>query len=133
MIFTLVGIEAVKDNIHRYCTCHNMIGKWSFKTYFNIIMKAPKCITLGTLIHTLSYIIRTKYYSYHVAYADKCISVRGSLAKTHRSEGSCSLLPTLRGIIGSALPTVSLLSNFRKFYPRKSEQRFTPVAADAAR
>ena len=45
------------------------------------------------------------------------------------SESSSSLLPRMRGIAGSALPTVSLLSSFRNF---KSEWRFAAIVSGTA-
>ena len=76
------------------------------------------------------------YTRQYYAYADKCVSVRelrvyGNLAKTKALRSSSSLLPTLRGISGTAWPTVCLLSSFRNFRPWKSERRFAAVPPNA--
>ena len=42
------------------------------------------------------------YYTWQYAYADKCVSVRGSIRKFGKDKSSSSLLPTLRGISGTA-------------------------------
>ena len=66
-------------------------------------MKALKCKTLGV------YIV---YNRRQYAYADESGSVRGSMRKFGKDKAlsSSSLLPTLRGISGTALPTVAFCS-----------------------
>ena len=46
----------------------------------------------------------------NILYTDKCVSVRGSIRKVGKDKAlsSSSLLPTLRGISGTAWPTVRL-------------------------
>ena len=63
-------------------------------------MKALKCKTLGA---SVMYIIANIHvHTGQYAYADKCVSVRGSIRKFGKDKSSSSLLPTLRGISGTA-------------------------------
>ena len=67
---------------------------WKTNEQLQEKIKAIKCITLGAMI--------TIYYVY--TYEDKRVSLRGSIQRLSpdMSESSSSLLPTLKGIIGSA-------------------------------
>ena len=66
------------------------------------IMKALKCKTLGA---SVMYIVIYTYIIHgnmHTRTPDKCVSVRGSIRKFGKDKSSSSLLPTLRGISGTA-------------------------------
>ena len=97
----------------------NKIYRRKYTMYMYMHMRTNACVYGDVYVHV--------YNIYNIdAYADKCVSLRevyGNLAKT-KALSSSSLLPT-------AWPTVTLLSSFRNFRPRKSEQMFAAVPPNA--
>ena len=86
---------------YRMCRCMDI----------HVVMKAIKCITLGASGMCMMWPrMRACAYYYTDAYADKCMGVGGSIRKFSKDKPgevytctcSSTLLPTLRGISGSA-------------------------------